>query len=231
MDCRRCSVQAVELHEISQASLLQQAVKLTSIATADKEAVGVVAIRQRDQASRYASFPEPSGEALCCLLAAAVAVGIKGEIDGSGSVAELPKLAYIELGSQRAGNVVKTGLPQHGVVEQGLYQNHFRIGLGLLPCVQAALGARQKPVRRRRKRKAAAIEMALQRKDDATHVCVVSHAGHQTGLLQGRQRVAQLRQPTPQATAGRVTDPHVIEQRQGTDSALVQIGNRLAVAV
>ena len=164
-------------------------------------------------------------------MAAAVAVGIKGQIDGSGTVAELPKLARIEMGSQRAGDVVKAGLPQHGVVEQALDQNHFRIGLDLLPCVQAALGARQKAVRRRRKRKAAAIEIAFQRKDDPMHVCVVTHAGHQAGLTQSRQRVTQLRQPTPQATAGRVADPHVLDQRLGADSALVQIGNRLAVAV
>ena len=63
------------------------------------------------------------------------------------------------------------------------------------------------------------------------HVCVVAHAGHQAGLTQSRQRVAQLRQPTAQATARRVADPHVLDQFQGADSALVQIGNRLAVAV
>jgi hypothetical protein len=40
-----------------------------------------------------------------------------------------------------------------------------------------------------------------------------------------------LRQPTPQATARRVTDPHVFDQFRGADSTLVQIGDRLAVAV
>jgi len=164
-------------------------------------------------------------------LAAAVAVRIKGQIDGSGTVTELPKLARIEMSSQRAGDVVKAGLPQRSVVEQALDQNHCRMGLGLLPGVQAALGARQKAVRRRRKRKAAAIEVAFQRKDDPLHVCVVTHAGHQAGLAQSRQRATQLRQPTPQTTAGRVADPHVLDQRLGTDSALIEIGNRLTVAV
>src|SRR6185295_9600984 len=103
------------------------------------------------------------------------AVGIKGYIDGSGTVTELPQLVRIEMGSQRAGDVVKAGFPQHGVVEQALNQNHFRMGLDLLPCVQAALGARQEAVRRRRKRKAAAIEIASQRKDDPLYVCVVTH--------------------------------------------------------
>src|SRR5260370_25457068 len=127
------------------------------IATVDKEAVGVVALGQGDQASSDASLPKTSGEALRCLLAAAIAVRIQGQIDGLGTVTELPKLARIEVGSQRAGDVVKAGLPQRGVVEKALDQNHFRIGLGLLPCVQAALATRQKAVRRRRHRNAATI--------------------------------------------------------------------------
>src|ERR1019366_2064337 len=92
---------------------LQQGPELACVAALHKETVRIVALGQRDQTSRDASFPEPSQEALRCLLAAAVAVGIEGEIDGSGSVAELPKLARIELGSQRAGDVAKAGLPQH----------------------------------------------------------------------------------------------------------------------
>ncbi len=63
------------------------------------------------------------------------------------------------------------------------------------------------------------------------HVCVVASGSDQTGLTQSRERIAQLRQPTSQATAGRVTDPHVLDQFRRADSALVQIGNRLAVAV
>ena len=174
---------------------------------------------------------EPAGKRLRRLLAAAVAVGIKGQIDGSGTVAELPELARIEMSSHRAGDVVKTGLPQHGVVEQTLDENHFRISPDLLPCIQAALGARQEAMRRRRSREAAAIEVAFQRKDDAMHVGVVAGGSHQAGLTQSLERVAQLRQPTSQATAGRVADPHVLDQFRRADSALVQIGNRLAVAV
>ena len=102
-------------------------------AAVDKEAVGVVALGQRDQASGDASLPEPLREALGCLLAAAVAVGIKGQIDGPGTITELPKLAGIEMGSQRAGYVVKTRLSKHGVVEKALNENHFRIGVDLRP--------------------------------------------------------------------------------------------------
>jgi len=41
---------------------------------------------------------------------------------------------------------MKTGLPERGVVEQTLDENHFGIAAGLFPCIQAAPGARQKPV-------------------------------------------------------------------------------------
>ena len=90
---------------------------------------------------------------------------------------------------------MKTGLPQHGVVEQTLDENHLRITPNCLPCIQAALGAWQKPVRWRRGRDAAAIEIAFQRENDTMHVSVVPDGGDQTGLTQSRQRVAQLCQP------------------------------------
>ena len=43
-------------------------------------------------------------------------------------------------------------------------------------------------------------------------VGVVARGSHQTGLPQSLDRVAQLCQPTSQATAGRVADPHVLDQ-------------------
>src|SRR6266849_3129329 len=101
-----------------------------------------------------------------------------------------------------------------------------------LPVVQAALVARQKAMRQRRSREAAAIEIAVQREDDTMHVSVVPDGGDQTGLTQSRERVAQLYQPTSQTSAARrVTDPHVLDQLRRADSALMQIGKRLAVAV
>ena len=63
-------------------------------------------------------------------------------------------------------------------------------------------------------------------------VGVVAGGSDQTGLPQSLERVAQLRQPTSQTTtAGRVADPHVLDQFRRADSALVQVGDRLAVAV
>ena len=147
------------------------------------------------------------------MLAAAVYVSIKCYIDDSGSVAELAKLVRIEVVSQGAGSIVEPGFPKDGVIEQPLDEDHFRILSNLRPTIQAALHAWQEPVRRCRIRKATAIKIAFQRKDDTTHVSVVSHPEHQTGLTQSRQRVAQVRQPTSQATAGRVADTHELDQR------------------
>src|SRR6266699_6472177 len=132
--------------------------------------------------------------------------------------------------SHRAGDVAKTGLPQHGVVEQALDENHFWISPDLLPGVQATLGTRQKTVRWRRSREAAAIEIAFQRKHQAMPVGVVAQRSDQTGLTQSLERVAQLHQPTSQATAGCVADLHVLDQFWRMDAALAEIGNRLAVA-
>lgn len=50
-----------------------------------------------------------------------------------GSIAELLKLARIEMGSQCTGNVVKPGLPKYGAVEQPLDENHFGIFPDSLP--------------------------------------------------------------------------------------------------
>src|ERR1700693_2919821 len=119
------------------------------------------------------------------LLAAAVGIGIEAEINGARAVAQLLKLTGVEMGSQRTGDLVKAGLPQHGVVEQTLHQNHSRVSPDLSPRIQAAFGAWQEAVRRRRSRDTAAIEIAFQWKDDAMQVCVVTSGSDQTGLTQG----------------------------------------------
>ena len=64
------------------------------------------------------------------------------------------------------------------------------------------------------------------------HVGVVAEGSHQAGLTQSRERVAQLHQPGSQATtAGCVADAHVLDQFRRADAALLQIVNRLDVAV
>ena len=76
-------------------------------------------------------------ETLCELLrgslAGAVGIDIEGEIDRARAVAQLLKLAGVQMRAQRAGDVAKTRLPQHGIVEQPLDENHFGAMLNLLP--------------------------------------------------------------------------------------------------
>src|SRR6266481_4097889 len=134
--------------------------------------------------------------------------------------------------SHRAGEIAKTGLPQDGVVEEPLDEYHVRVLPDLLPAIQAALGAWQEAVRRRRSREAAAIQIAFQRKDNAAPVCVVANGSDQTGMTHRRERVDQMCQPTSQTTAARrVTNSHVLDQFRRADSASIQIDNRLTVTV
>ena len=80
-----------------------------------------MACGQHDVASEYAGRSETSGQLLRRLCAAAVGIGIEAEIDGARAVAQLLKLTDIEMGSERTSDVMKTGLPQNGVVEQTFY--------------------------------------------------------------------------------------------------------------
>src|SRR5437588_13020405 len=68
---------------------------------------------------------------------------IEGEINRARTTAQLLKLISVEMGAQRAGEVAKTCLPQHGIVEQRLDENDLGALLKLLPTIQAALGARK----------------------------------------------------------------------------------------
>ena len=64
-----------------------------------------MAIRQRDAEGRYALSSKPVRQRLRGTLSAAVGVGIKGQVDGSHTIAQLTKLVCVELSSHRAGNV------------------------------------------------------------------------------------------------------------------------------
>ena len=90
-------------------------------------------IGQEDAASDDALRLETLCELLRGLLAAAVGIDIEGEIDRARAVAQLLQLAGVQMRAQRAGDVTKTRLPQHGIVEQPLDENHFGAMLNLLP--------------------------------------------------------------------------------------------------
>src|SRR5260370_33683716 len=102
-----------------------------------------MAVGQRHGTHVHAVFGEPRDKRLSRLLTTAVGVGIKGQVDGSRTVAELAELARIEIGSHRAGDVEQTGQPQGRVVEKSFDQNHRWIYPVLVPREQTTLDARQ----------------------------------------------------------------------------------------
>src|SRR5882724_8980244 len=98
---------------------------------------------QEDAASGDTLRLETMCQPLRSLLAAAISIDIEGEINGARAVAQLAKLAGVEMGAQRTGEVAKTGLPPHGIVEQSFDQNHLGALPHSFPGIQATLGARQ----------------------------------------------------------------------------------------
>jgi hypothetical protein len=67
--------------------------------------------------------PRRWGQPLRRLWAATVGIAIEAEIDGVRAVAQLLKLTGVEMGSQRASDVVKTGLGPSNAVGPALDQS------------------------------------------------------------------------------------------------------------
>ena len=107
----------------------------------DEERVRIVAIGQEYAASREALRPETPCELRRRWLATAVSICIEGEINRAWAVAQLLQLAGIQMCAQRASDVAKARLPQHGIVEQPLDENDLRALLNLFPGIQATLRA------------------------------------------------------------------------------------------
>ncbi len=76
-------------------------------------------------------------ELLRGLLAAAVGINIEGEINGARAIAQLLKLESVEMRAERASDMAKARLRQHGIVKQPLDKNHLGALLDLLPSIQA----------------------------------------------------------------------------------------------
>ena len=85
--------------------------------------------------------PETKCKLLRSVLATAVGVCIEGEINGTRTFAQLLKLARVQMRAERAGDVAKTRLPQHGIIEQPLDENDLGALLNLVPGIQATLRA------------------------------------------------------------------------------------------
>src|SRR5256885_877687 len=103
----------------------RESLKLSGITALDEEGVRIVALGQERAASGDALRVETLSQVLRGLLAAAVGIDIEGEINGARAIAQLSRLIGIQMRAQRAGDVAKTRLPQHGIVEQPLDKNHL----------------------------------------------------------------------------------------------------------
>lgn len=90
---------------------LKESLELSGIATLDEEGVRIVAFGQEHTASGDALRSETLGQSLRGLLAAAVGIDVKGEINGAWTIAQLSKLAGVEMRAQRGGDVAKARLP------------------------------------------------------------------------------------------------------------------------
>jgi hypothetical protein len=82
---------------MSWTSGLQKPPKLLRIAALNKEAVGVVSVRQEDMESGDALSAKVARQILPRRLTTSVGVGIEGKIDGSGLLAQLLKLPCVRM--------------------------------------------------------------------------------------------------------------------------------------
>jgi hypothetical protein len=80
---------------MSWTSGLQKPPKLLPIAALNKEAVGIVSVRQEDMESADALSAKAAHQILCCRLTTSVGVGIEGKIYSPGPVAQLLKLPCV----------------------------------------------------------------------------------------------------------------------------------------
>src|SRR5688572_26357037 len=96
---------------------LQQRAELTCVTAMREEAVRIMAVGQAHDSNRNVCTSELRGQTSSGLGAAAVGVAVESQIDSSMAAAQLLKLACVQMVSQRASDVLKAGLPEHGVVE------------------------------------------------------------------------------------------------------------------
>ena len=209
--------------------------KLSRVTALDEEGVWIVAIGQEDAASDDALRPETMCELLRSLLAAAVGVDIEGEIDRARVVAQLLKLAGVQVRAQGAGDMAKTGLPQHDIVEQPLDENDLGALLNLLPGIQAALGAGEESMGKGGS-DTATVEIddapvLAAGEDDAPVKGVAALRVEQAETLQEIARIALSREMPTQAPTGGVADAQFFDQGGIVQSALFQIVQRLGVAI
>ena len=171
-------------------------------------------------------------ELLGGLLAAAVGIDIEGEIDRARAVAQLLKLASVQMRAQRAGDVAKTRLPQHGIVKQSFNKNHLGALLNLLPGIQATLRAGEKSMSEGGSDTAAVevddASVLAARKDDAPIESVTALGVEQAETPQEIARIALSGEMTAQVPAGGIADPQFFDQGRIAESSLRKIAPRFS---
>src|SRR5260370_42001510 len=137
--------------------------------------------------------------------------------------------------AQRAGDVAKTCLPQHGIVEQSLDKDHLGALLNLLPGIQATLGAGEESMSENGS-DTAAVEVddasALAAgEDDAPVEGVAALLIEQTETPQEFARIALSGEMTAQGPARGITNPHFFDQGRIAQSSLLKISPRFGVPI
>src|SRR5688572_24045848 len=140
------------------------------------------------------------------------------------------KLSRIQVGPQRAGDIMESRLPQSGPIEQALHQHDLMALTHLLPAVESALAAAQKPMRMSAA-DTASVKTGIEWKDDAAGKHIQALPCYDAGLLQIAEWIAQTHQPGAQASARCITDAHLFDYLRLLDAALCQIGRCFRVAM
>src|SRR5207244_9879633 len=138
--------------------------------------------------------------------------------------------------TERAGDVAKTRLPQHGIIEQPLDENHLGVVLNLFPGIQATLRAGEESMREAYGNNAAAVEI-----DDAPALAAGEDDAPVEGIAALRieqaqtpwkiERIVLSREMSTQAPAWGVANPQFLDRGGIVQSALLQIVQCLGVAI
>ena len=88
----------------------QERPELSRIPTPNEKRVWIATLWQQDAKGHDAVCAKAMGQSLSSPLPALVGVDIEGEIDGALAITQLVELGVIQMGAQRAGRVLKTGL-------------------------------------------------------------------------------------------------------------------------
>src|SRR5258708_5519897 len=153
-------------------------------ATVEEKAVGVVTVGQLNRKGFDLAGPQALGELAGGSLPPAVVIGVESQVNGTrGSVAQLMKLSSIQTSPHRAGDVVKSCLPESGPIEQAFHQHDPAVATNPFPVIQPTLAAGQESMWAG-VADAASVKVGIERKDDAMSKGIEAFERDNAGLLQ-----------------------------------------------